>query len=79
MTISRAQAEQRMLEKLQISLTEDIAPLLPAGVKFTDDDAIAAFNKVWLELIANLKGDPWKLSESIIEKFQKDRLPKLLR
>lgn len=38
--ISRAEAEQRMLGKLTRSLTEDIAPLLPAGVRFNDDDAI---------------------------------------
>ena len=29
--ITRANAEQRMLEKLTKRLTEDIAPLLPAG------------------------------------------------
>jgi predicted nucleotidyltransferase component of viral defense system len=34
--ISRANAERRMLEKLNKSLTEDIAPLLPAGVRFCD-------------------------------------------
>jgi hypothetical protein len=30
-TITRAHAEQRMLEKLTRSLTEDVEPLLPAG------------------------------------------------
>ena len=38
--ISRADAERRMLEKLTKSLTEDIGPLLPTGVRFNDDDAI---------------------------------------
>ena len=45
--ITRAVAEQRMLEKLTHSLTEDIAPLLPAGVRFNDHDAIQAFERVW--------------------------------
>jgi hypothetical protein len=35
--ITRAAAEQRMLEKLTRNLTEDIAPLLPPGVRFNDD------------------------------------------
>ena len=30
--ITRANAEQRMLQKLERSLTEDIVPLLPPGV-----------------------------------------------
>jgi len=31
--ISRADAKQRMLRKLDSSLTEDVDPLLPAGVR----------------------------------------------
>jgi len=42
--ISRAIAGQRMLRKLARSLTEDIAPLLPAGVHFTEAHAIDAFD-----------------------------------
>ena len=68
--ITRAIAEQRMLEKLRRSLTEDIAPLLPAGVQFTDDDAMDAFNNVWVELVARIKGDPWKLSEKVIDELR---------
>ncbi len=78
-SISRAIAEQRMLEKLQRSLTEDIAPLLPAGITFTDADAIAAFGRVWFELIARLPGDSWKLSEKIIDEFRGNKIPNLLR
>ena len=37
----RAAAEQRLLERLEFSLTEDVAPMLPAGVAFDDDEAIA--------------------------------------
>ena len=59
--ITRAAAEQRMLEKLTRSLTEDIGPLLPAGIRFNDDDALQAFERVWRDLIARIKGDAWKL------------------
>lgn len=76
--ISRAMAEQRMLEKLNRSLTEDIAPLLPAGVAFTDDHAIAAFGKVWFELISHIKGDPWKLSAKTIERIREVKIPTFL-
>ncbi len=76
--ISRAVAEQRMLEKLLQSLTEDIAPLLPAGITFTDDEALAAFGLVWSELIARISGEPWKRSEKVIEDLRKKK-PNLLR
>ena len=53
--ITRATAEQRMLEKLTRSLTEDIAPLLPAGIRFNDDDALQAFERVWRDLIVRIR------------------------
>ena len=56
--ITRAMAEQRMLEKLTRNLTEDIEPLLPAGIRFDEADALRAFERVWTELVARLKGDP---------------------
>ena len=76
--ISRANAERRMLEKLNRSLTEDIAPLLPPGVTFTDAEAITAFERVWSELIARIPGDPWKSSQAMIEQLRKTRFPGLL-
>ncbi len=76
--ISRANAEERMLKKLNHSLTEDIAPLLRAGVSFTDDDAIAAFNIVWGELIRRIPGDPWKSSRMVIEAIRSEKIPALL-
>jgi predicted nucleotidyltransferase component of viral defense system len=78
-TITRAIAEQRMLEKLRGSLTEDLAPLLPVGIVFAEEDALAAFAKVWSELIARIAGEPWKLSEQIIGELRKKKLPNLLR
>lgn len=78
-SITRAIAEQRMLEKLQRSLTEDVSPLLPAGITFTDDDAIAAFGRVWFELIGRITGEPWKLSGKVIEELRRGKIPNLLR
>lgn len=76
--ISRAVAEQRMLQKLDSNLTDDIGPLLPVGAKYNYDDAVAAFNIVWRELIPRLEGDPWKLSEETIAKFRDKQVPNLL-
>lgn len=76
--ISRANAEQRMLEKLTRSLTEDIAPLLPPGVHFHEDDAVAAFESIWTTLIARIKGDPWKQTDRAIEELRHNKYPRLL-
>jgi len=76
--ITRAVAEQRMLEKLARSLTDDIAPLLPTGVTFTEDDAIDAFGKVWTELVTRIKGDPWKLTDKVVEELRRKKHPSLL-
>jgi predicted nucleotidyltransferase component of viral defense system len=79
MPITRANAEQRMLEKLRRSLTDDIAPLLPAGIRFDDDAAMDAFNHVWRELIVRIKGEPWKMSKQVIEELRNGKMPHLLR
>ena len=76
--ITRAMAEQRMLEKLTRSLTEDIGPLLPAGVRFNDDDAMQAFERVWTELITRIKGDAWKLTDKVLEELRVKKYPGLL-
>lgn len=77
-SISRANAEETMLRKLNQSLTEDIAPLLPSGVSFTDNEATAAFGKVWTELIQRIPGDPWKSSKQVIAEIRKAKIPALL-
>lgn len=76
--ITRANAEERMLKKLNQSLTDDIAPLLPAAVTFTEDDAIDAFNRVWRELIRRIPGEPWKSSEAVIDDIRQTKIPSLL-
>lgn len=76
--ISRAEAEERMLKKLTRSLTEDIEPLLPVGVRFDDAIAIEAFNRVWRQLISRLRGDAWRLSAELIDQLRRkhaDLLP----
>ena len=79
LTITRADAEQRMLKKLQGNLTDDIAPLLPFEIGFNDDVALDAFNLVWRELISRIGGAPWKLSEKVIVELRNSKLPKLLK
>ena len=76
--ITRAMAEQRMLEKLTRSLTEDIGPLLPAGIRFNDDDAMQAFERVWTDLITRIKGDAWKLTDKVLEELREKKYPGLL-
>ena len=78
-SITRAMAEQRMLEKLTRSLTEDIAPLLPAGVRFNDGDAIHAFEGVWTKLVGRIKGDSWRLADKALEELRAKRYPELLK
>ena len=70
-SISRANAEQRMLQKLTRSLTEDIAPLLPPDVVFNDAAAIAAFERVWFTLITRIDGDPWKTTPAAVDELRK--------
>jgi hypothetical protein len=77
-TITRAMAEQRMLDKLTGSLTEDVAPMLPAGVGWTDAEAVRAFEKVWTGLIANIGGESWKRTPAVIAELRAGRYPGLL-
>jgi hypothetical protein len=67
-----------MLEKLTRSLTEDIRPLLPTGVRFDDDVAVTAFEHVWKELISRIEGEPWKLTDKALDELRRRR-PGLLR
>lgn len=78
-SITRAVAEQRMLGKLTRNLTEDIAPLLPAGIRFDDAAALRAFERVWVELVARLNGDPWKSTDKVIADLRERGYPTLLQ
>jgi predicted nucleotidyltransferase component of viral defense system len=76
--ISRANAEERMLKKLNQSLVEDVTPLLPAGVRFDTDDAVAAFGRVWGALIRCIPGEPWKSSKKVIDAIRAAKYPSFL-
>lgn len=56
-----------------------IAPLLPAGIRFDDDDALVAFECIWNELIARIRGDAWQLSDKVVEDLRRGPYPRLLR
>ena len=77
-SISRAVAERCMLDKLTRSLIEDVAPMLPAGTRFNDEDALEAFERVWRQLITHIKGDAWKLTDKVLEELREKRYPGLL-
>lgn len=78
LAISRANAEERMLKKLTRSLIEDIHPLLPPGVTFDEGTALRAFERVWRDLIARMKGEPWKLTEKALGELRAGKYPTLL-
>jgi len=77
-SISRANAEERMLLKLNHSLTEDVTPMLPPGVRFDGSATIAAFGRVWCELIQRIPGDSWKSSDAVIAAIRATKIPTLL-
>ena len=68
--ITRAVAERRMLEKLTGSLVEDIAPLLPASVRYDEAVAITGFNRIWMRLIRKLRGEAWKSTPAAIAELR---------
>lgn len=71
-SISRAQAEQRMFEKLDTaSFMADVRPLLTAdaGEAFDDAAARAAFTLVFDKIIRLMPGDAWARTPEMIERF----------
>jgi len=48
------------------------------GVRFSEDDAIEAFGRVWAQLIARFKGDAWKRTDRAVEELRQ-KYPKLLK
>jgi predicted nucleotidyltransferase component of viral defense system len=55
----------------------DVDPLLPAGVRFNEADAIEAFGRVWSQLIARIRGDAWKKTDRAVEELRQ-KYPNLL-
>lgn len=71
--ISRAQAEQRMFEKLERpDFLADVRPLLTADEagKFDDEAAITAFSGVFAKIIRRLPGQAWANTPDMIERFK---------
>jgi len=53
--------------------------LLPAGVRFSDEDAIEAFVRAWQGLIVRITGEAWKLTDRTVEELREKKYPKLLK
>jgi predicted nucleotidyltransferase component of viral defense system len=71
-TLSRAQAEQRMLAKLvNPSFLADVRPLLAADAAsaLSDENINAAFMDVFTGLISQLPGDPWAKTDEKLAQF----------
>ena len=71
-TISRAQAQARMFEKLaNRRLLLDVRPLLPAAraEALTEESTAEAFRRVFMTLVDRLPGDPWGRTAAIKERF----------
>lgn len=77
-SITRAVAEQRMLEKLAHSLTEDVALLLPADTTFGEKDALNAYERVWSDLVVRLPGSSWKSTGKMVAALREAKFPELL-
>jgi predicted nucleotidyltransferase component of viral defense system len=70
--ISRAEAEERMFDKLDDpAFLADVRPLLAAeeAAKFDDEAARAAFAKVFSTFITRIPGKPWKRTPEKAEEF----------
>lgn len=72
LTISRAEAERRMFEKLRNPrFLADMRPLLPPAVvdALTDDAATRAFCDVFTRFVIRLPGEPWARTAEMSERF----------
>jgi predicted nucleotidyltransferase component of viral defense system len=73
LSISRAQAEQRMFAKLEnTNFLADVRPLLAAdeAERFDGAAANAAFTRVFREFISLIPGAPWARTRAMIERFK---------
>ena len=53
--------------------------MLPVGVRFDENDALHAFERVWKELIVRIKGAAWKSTEQALAELRSSKYPSLLR
>ena len=76
--ISRSDAEERVLAKLNHDLVEDVAPLLPVGIEFSADMALGALQSIWTTFVVRLKGEPWRSTPHAIDDVRRT-FPSFLR
>lgn len=69
-SLTRANAEEILLKKLAKRFVDDIRPLLPTQVNYGQAQALQAFKTLWLQLVVNLPGDPWKNTVLAIKQYQ---------
>lgn len=72
MSISRAEAEQRMFAKLQNpGFLSDMRPLLmpEQAARLTEEEMRTAFVRVFRGFITSLRGDPWQKTAEMTERF----------
>lgn len=72
LTISRAEAEQRMFDKLNNpGFITDLRPLLAASAatRLVDEMMKAAFAKVFSRFVVLIPRDPWLRSDEMTERF----------
>ncbi len=72
LTLSRAQAEERMFAKLaDPGFLVDIRPLLPPAEaeRLTDEASDAAFTAVFTRLVARIQGSPWARTEEVATRY----------
>jgi hypothetical protein len=77
-TISRAQAEQRMFDKLERpDFLADVKPLLTAeeAARFTEEAGREAFAAVFRDIVQVIPGEPWA---STADKIEQHKLADLL-
>ena len=69
-SISRAQAQERMFAKLaNPRLWLDVRPLLPADRTVTPTIAAQSYQRVFVDLVDKLPGEPWARTEAMKARF----------
>lgn len=69
-TVSRAMAEERMLDKIRKGILGNIPEFLPKHASFDERDALKGFERVWRQLVIHLPGSPWKLTEQTLDELR---------
>ena len=69
---------QAWREQAQWPNPAQVEPLLLVGARFDQAVAIEAFNDVWRQLIARMRGDAWRLSTEVIEQLRRRHIGLLL-